>query len=64
MMLTSVINNVIPIFEAGRKPQETNFGQLPSSVILRLLTITKVKVYIFVFAQNYTNRIQITNTQD
>ena len=42
----SVINNVIPIFQAGRKPQETNFGQLPSSVILRLLTITPIVRYI------------------
>ena len=53
MMVTMLINNVIPIFQAGGKPRETNFGQLPSSVILRLLTITlRVRYLLTVIISN------------
>ena len=53
MMVTLLINNVIPIFQVGGKPRETNFGQLPSSVILRLLTITlRVRYLLTVIISN------------
>ena len=53
MMVTMLINNVIPIFQVGGKPRETNFGQLPSSVILRLLTITlRVRYLLTVIISN------------